>query len=312
MKTLAHTYSIVAREAESGKLGVGVQSHAFACGTLVPWVEACVGAVAIQADVDTSYGRLGLALMRAGKTAEQALAALLAADPESDTRQVAMIDNKGRVATHTGKRCIAHAKHITGEGFSVQGNLLAQPDVCEKMVEAYQQAKGDFNEKMLRALEAAQKAGGDVRGLQSAALIVLPGPDDPLERETITNLRVDDSNQPLVDLRRLLTVQRSYEWQTQASHAVEKGDLESARQHYAQLRGLVVGTREPQFWYATTLAKHGHLDEALVIFAEVFAIEPIWHELLDRLVEAEVFPKDPAVLEKVRALPKRETAKAKP
>ncbi len=302
MKHRTHTYSIVARDAESGQLGIGVQSRYFACGAVVPWAERGVGAVATQATVDTSYGRLGLALMRAGKSAQQALAALVIADPESAIRQVAMVDAKGGVAVHTGSRCVAHAGHIIGEGFSTQGNLLANSKVWGAMAEAFKAAKGDLSERLMQALEAGEDAGGDARGKQSAALIVVPGPDDPLAREMITNLRVDDSDHPLVELRRLLTIQRGYEWQAQAIHALERGNLEQAREYYGKLRGLVVGVREPHFWYAAALLEHGHVEEALPILAEVFKVEPVWRTLLDRLAAAGLFPNDPDLIAKVKAV----------
>lgn len=306
MSRLVHTYSIIARDAATGQLGVGVQSHYFAAGSGVPWAERGVGAVATQAFTDTSYGRLGLALMRAGKSAQQALAALVIADPGSATRQVAMVDRSGEVAVHTGSRCVAFAGHATGEGFSALGNLLASARVWEAMAEAYRGARGDLSERLLEALEAGEDAGGDVRGRQAAALLVSPAPDDPLERDYVTDLRVDDSAQPLVELRRLLTIQRGYEWHELAIHAVENGRMEEARAYYDKLRGLVVGVREPKFWYAVALAEHGHLDEALPIFAEVFKVEPIWRGLIDRLVTAGVFPSDPAVIEKVKGLPEEQ------
>jgi uncharacterized Ntn-hydrolase superfamily protein len=305
MDHLVHTYSIIARDPKTGQLGIGVESHAFACGAIVPWAEAGIGAIATQATADTNYGRLGLALMRAGKTAQQALAALIAADPRSNIRQVAIIDNMGQVAAHTGKRCIASSGHVTGANFSVQGNLLRSPDVWEKMSKAYVNSEGDFSERLLRALEAGQDAGGDMRGMQSAALVVVPGPNDPFKREMVTNLRVDDNDQPLIELRRLLTVQRGQEWYIQAVHAVETGNLASAREYSENLRGLVVGTREPLFWYAVTLAEHGYLDEALPIFALVFAVEPIWGSMIDRLVVSGNFPDDPAAITKVKALVKK-------
>lgn len=302
MKLHVHTYSIIARDPASGQFGVGVQSHWFGSGAVVPWAERGVGAVATQADADTSYGKLGLDLMRAGKTAEQALAGLIAADPDSAVRQVAMIDNKGRVAVHTGAKCIQQAGHKIGKNYAVQGNLLSSPDIFDKMAAAYEAATGDFSSRLLVALEAAQDAGGDVRGKQSAGLLVVPSPDDPLNRDTITDLRVDDSTHPLVDLRRLLTVQRGYDWHLQAIHAVEQGDMETARKHYENLRGLVVGTREPLFWYAAALAEHGHLDEALPIFLAVFRVEPVWRDLLDRLAAAGAFPSDPEVIRRVRTV----------
>jgi uncharacterized Ntn-hydrolase superfamily protein len=309
MSRLAYTYSIIARDPGTGQFGVGVQSHAFASGAVVPWAERGVGAVATQAHVDESYGPLGLNLMRAGKSSRQALAALVAADPDPEIRQVAMIDTQGQIATHTGKRCIASAGHQTGDGFSVQGNLLANPQVVPAMAKAYQDSKGDFTERLLQALEAAQDAGGDVRGMQSASLVVVPSPNDPLRRAMVTNLRVDDHDHPLVEMRRLLTIQRAEEWEAQASHAIRQGDLKVANEYYERLRGLVVGSREPLFWYATTLAKHGHADDALRVFGQVFAIEPRWKELIDRLVVSGDFPNDQGLIEKVRALPtKRATA----
>lgn len=307
MKTFAHTFSIAAQDPASGQFGVGVQSHWFASGAAVPWAARGVGAVATQSIADLSYGRLGLALMQAGKSAPQALAALVAADPDSDVRQVAMVDSRGRVAAHTGARCIEAALHIEGDGWSVQGNLLSSPAVIEAMAEAYSAALdeqiGDFSERLLRALEAAQEAGGDVRGRQSAGLLVVPGPDDPLRRENpITDLRVDDSDHPLMELRRLLTVQRAYEWHELAIHDVETGNMESARTHYRNLRGLVVGTREPQFWYAAALVENGHIQEALPIFAEVFQVEPVWRALVERLAARGFFPDDEAIVRAVQSV----------
>jgi uncharacterized Ntn-hydrolase superfamily protein len=240
--------------------------------------------------------------MQAGKTSPEALAALIASDSDSAIRQVAMIDRHGQVAAFTGKQCIEHAGHLEGEGFSVQGNLLATPDVWPAMAEAYRGSDGeDFSQRLLKALEAGQDAGGDVRGRQSAALLVVPGPDDALDRnDPITDLRVDDDEQPLVTLRRLLTVQRAYEWHEQAIYAVSIGDMERAHSYHQKLRGLVVGTREPLFWYATALAEHGHIEEAMPLFSEVFQVEPIWRDLLDRLADAGAFPPDPALIERIR------------
>jgi uncharacterized Ntn-hydrolase superfamily protein len=161
---LAHTFSIVARDPQSGEMGVAVQSHWFSVGSVVTWAEAGVGAVATQSLVEISYGPLGLALMRAGKSPSEALAALLAADERRELRQVAMVDTQGRMATHTGARCIADAGHETGESFSVQANMMARPDVWPAMARAYREAEGDLAESLLTALEAGQAAGGDIRG----------------------------------------------------------------------------------------------------------------------------------------------------
>lgn len=303
MDKLVSTYSIIARDSETGQFGVAVQSHAFAAGSIVPWAETGVGAVATQAHADITYGPLGLDLMRSGKTAPQALAALLAADDEREVRQVAMIDNHGNVAVHTGKRCIASAGHITGENFSAQGNLLANKTVWVKMAEAFKAAKADMTERLMEALEAGQDAGGDVRGMQAGRILVVAGPDDVLERKIVTDIRVDDHDQPLIELRRVLTVSRGDEWLGMAERALKRDDIKEAREYYSKLRGLVVGSREVQFWYATSLVEAGYLDEAMPIFAEVFAIEPLWHDMIDRLVAVGRFPNQKDIIKKVKALP---------
>jgi uncharacterized Ntn-hydrolase superfamily protein len=297
------TFSIIARDSKTGQLGVAVQSHWFGVGAVVPWAETGIGAVATQASAELSYGPLGLTLMRAGKPAQQVLDALLAADPDRDIRQVAMIDAQGRVAVHTGRRCIAEAGHVVGDGFCTQGNLLASGDVWGKMADAFKAAKGDLPERLVEALEAGEDAGGDVRGRQSAALLVMPGPEDPLGSDAIVSLRVDDHARPLRELRRVFTVWRAYQWLSEAVHAIESGNIAEARRLYVDLRGLVVGTREPLFWYAKALVEAGHVDEALVTFGEVFAVEPVWKDLIDRLVASGHFPDDPKIIQKVKALP---------
>jgi uncharacterized Ntn-hydrolase superfamily protein len=174
---LAHTYSIVARDPETGQLGVAVQSHWFSVGAIVPWAEAGVGAVATQSFVEPSYGPLGLALMRAGKSAPEALKSLLASDAQADVRQVAMIDAQGRVASHTGVYCIAAAGHRIGANYSAQANLMLKETVWDAMAKAFESAKGDLADRLLSALEAAQGEGGDIRGKQSAAIVVVTGKD---------------------------------------------------------------------------------------------------------------------------------------
>jgi uncharacterized Ntn-hydrolase superfamily protein len=309
MDKLVSTFSIVARDPATGQLGVAVESHAFAAGSLVPWAESGVGAVATQAHYDITYGPLGLDLMRAGKTAPQALAALLAADDKRDVRQVAMVDKEGNVAVHTGSRCIASAGHVMGENFSAQGNILANDTVWHKMADAFKNAhSSDLTGKLMEALEAGQDAGGDVRGMQAGGILVVAGPDDPLERKIITNIRVDDHDNPLVELRRVLTVSRGDEWLGMAELALRNHDLKQAKEYYEKLRGLVVGSREVHFWYATTLVEAGYVDEAIPIFAEVFAIEPLWHDMIDRLVSVGHFPNDKAVIERVKALPVKKKA----
>ena len=202
------TYSIVARDTETGELGVGIQSRAFASGAVVPWVAPGVGAVATQAYGEKSYGPLGLDLLRAGKTPKLALDGLRAADPGAQTRQVAILAADGEVAAHTGEDCIPAAGHLTGKGVSAQANCVDSARVWESMVEAFESATGTLARRILAALDAAEAAGGDWRGKQAAGLVVAPAEGPPWQR--ITDLRIDDHPEPLAELRRLLDLEDGY------------------------------------------------------------------------------------------------------
>jgi uncharacterized Ntn-hydrolase superfamily protein len=206
-----HTYSIVARDAATGELGAAVQSHWFSVGSNVIWAEPGIGAVATQSFIEPSYGPLGLQLMRSGKTAEQALTSLLAADAHENVRQVGMVDAAGTVSNHTGDKAIIEFCDMTGHGFAVQANLMWKPTVCSAMFDAYKNAEGDLAERMLIALEAAEGEGGDVRGKQSVALLVVSGDiAEPAWGGRIFDLRIEDHVDPLTEMRRLLTMARAY------------------------------------------------------------------------------------------------------
>src|ERR1043166_2213995 len=206
-----HTFSIVARDSVTGELGVAVQSHWFSVGSLVPWAEAGVGAVATQSFVDPAYGPLGLELMRAGKTARQALDGVLASDPGREVRQVAMVDAKGTVAAFTGSNCIPAAGHIEGEQFTVQANLMLNDKVWPAMAKAYRETKGDLASRLLAALDAAQAAGGDIRGTQSAAILIVRSKATGKPwMDRLVDLRVEDHPEPLKELRRLVQMRRAY------------------------------------------------------------------------------------------------------
>src|SRR4030095_26456 len=191
---LAHTFSIVARDSVTGEMAVGVQSHWFSVGTAVSWAEAGVGAVATQSFVDKSYGIKGLALMKTGKTAENALKALLAEDGGREVRQVAMIDKDGNVAAQTGKGCIDYAFHITGRNYSVQSNMMLNDKVCPAMAKAFEENGAlPLAERVLKALQAAQAVGGDVRGKQSAAILVVAAKSSEQPwNDRLVDLRVED------------------------------------------------------------------------------------------------------------------------
>jgi uncharacterized Ntn-hydrolase superfamily protein len=282
-----HTYSIVARDPATGEMGVAVQSHWFSVGSVVSWAEAGVGAVATQSFAEISYGPLGLELMRSGKSAGQALAALLAADPHPEVRQVAMVDRQGNVAVHTGNQCIAAAGHHQGEQYSTQANLMARDTVWDAMAAAFETTPGDLTDRLLAALEAAQAEGGDIRGLQSAALLVVPAESAGAPwRERLVDLRVDDHPQPLAELRRLVQVHRAYERMNAGDERLAEGDAAAALTEYAAAAALYPDNVEILFWQAVTLAQSGRLEDALPLFHEVFAREPRWREVTRRLPAA--------------------------
>lgn len=298
-----HTYSIVARDAATGELGVAVQSHWFSVGSGVSWAEAGVGAVATQSFTEISYGPLGLELMRAGKTAQQALDALLAVDEQADVRQVAMVDRHGNVATHTGANCIAEAGHQQGAGFSVQANMMDQDTVWGAMASAFAAAQGDLAERLMVALEAAQAERGDIRGQQSAAILVVPGESAGAPwRERSVDLRVDDHAAPLGEMRRLLHVHRTYERMNAGDERFAAADVAGALEEYAAAAALLPDNLEVRYWQAVTMVGAGQVDAALPIFAAVFAGDERWRELTRRLPPVGLLPDDPAILDRILAV----------
>ncbi|HYC89184.1 MAG TPA: DUF1028 domain-containing protein [Thermoanaerobaculia bacterium] len=324
------TYSIVARDPQTGQLGVAVQSHWFAVGQIVPWAEAGVGAVATQSFVDPSYGKLGLDLLRAGKSAPDALRALLGGDASCEVRQVAFIDASGNVASFTGARDIVAAGSIAsgssaprqvqcgsaggalhvGRDFAVQANLMANDKVWPAMAKAYAETQGDLAERMLAALDAAQSVGGDIRGKQSAALIVVNAKSTGRAwQDRAFDLRVDDAADPLAELRRLVALQRAYNHMNAGDLAVEHKDNEAALREYsaaAAIAGRTSGipqTRiaEMTYWHAVALVNMKRVDEALPLFARAFALQPGWRELTPRLVASGLLPDDKALIERIVA-----------
>jgi uncharacterized Ntn-hydrolase superfamily protein len=294
-----HTYSIVARDAATGQLGVAVQSHWFAVGPVVPWIEPGVGAIATQSFPDLRYGREGLQMMRSGKSAPEALAALLAADDGRDVRQVAMIDAQGRVAAHTGEKNIAAAGHITGANFSAQANMMLNDKVWPAMARAFEGSNGDLAERLLAALDAAQAAGGDIRGKQSAALIVVTAKASGGLSDRVFDVRVDDSAEPLKELRRLAKVQRAYNFMNAGDHALEAKDNEGALASYRAASRLFPGHAEMMYWHAVALVNMGRVEEALPLFRRVFAIDRNWATLTRRIAKVGLLPDDAKLLDRI-------------
>jgi uncharacterized Ntn-hydrolase superfamily protein len=294
---LAHTYSIVARDPQTGAMGVAVQSHWFSVGSVVAWGEAGVGVVATQALVEPSYGPLGLQLMRAGKTARQSLQALLAGDDHPEIRQVAMLDHNGVVATHTGERCIRAAGHAAGAQFSAQANMMLKDTVWPAMAEAFKNSSGELAERLLLALEAAQSEGGDIRGQQSAALLVVGAQSTGRTWEdTLVSLRIEDHPSPLVELRRLLKVHNAYRFMNQGDAFLGEGKTEEALNAYRSAAALAPDVLEMPFWHGVTLLELGRIDDAVAIFQPIFTAEPEWSDLLQRLPAAGMLSVAPETL----------------
>ena len=299
---LAHTYSIVARDPATGELGVAVQSHYFSVGPIVPWAEAGVGAVATQSLVLVDYGPNGLALMRQGMTAQQALDSLVRADAHNQGRQVAMVDARGNVAAYTGKACIPDAGHHTGEQYSVQANLMANDQVWPAMARAFEGAKGDLGERMLQALEAGQQAGGDIRGMQSAAIVVVKAqPSGRPWADRVCDLRVEDSPEPIQELRRLMRLRRAYNLEDAGDNAIAEKKPEEALRNYEQAMKLAPDVVELQFWAAVSMYTNGREREGLETFRKVFAREARWVPLIPRLAKAGLFPDDAKKIAEVQA-----------
>lgn len=282
---LAHTFSIVARDTKTGELAVGVQSHWFSVGTSVSWAEAGVGAIATQSFTNKSFGIKGLALLKAGKTAQQTLDELLSKDAGREVRQVAIVDHMGNVAAHTGKKCIQYADHIKGIQFSVQSNMMLTDKVSAAMAESYQANQNKpLPERVLAALLAAQEAGGDIRGKQSAALLVVPAKSnsEPWNERSV-DLRVDDHDNPLGELARLLKVQQAYEHMNRGDLAVEVNDMPKAMEEYGTAMKMQPENLEMQYWTAVTLANSKQVAKALPMFKKIFSADKNWKELTGRL-----------------------------
>jgi uncharacterized Ntn-hydrolase superfamily protein len=292
------TYSIVARDPKTGELGVAVQSHYFSVGSVVTWARSGIGAVATQSMAEVSYGPLGLELMAAGKGAEEALSSLLRSDQKAETRQVAMVDSSGRVSVHTGQKCIPFAGHTKGENYSCQANLMSNGRIWGAMDEAYRKNSDlQFPERLVATLEAAEEAGGDVRGKQSAALLVVsPKLFANSWEGRVMELRVEDSPEPLPELRRLVQLKRAYEWAEKGDDFLSSGNLEKAMDAFGKATDLAQGNEEIRFWFGVTLMGSGlGEEEGRSILKEVFSKNNNWISVTKGLLDTGYLPKDSPV-----------------
>jgi uncharacterized Ntn-hydrolase superfamily protein len=274
------TYSIVARDVDSGELGVAVQSHWFCVGGVVAWARPGVGAAATQSVAEIAHGPGALERLAQGHDPEAAIAAVLSDDQLAGYRQLGVVDRGGAVAAHTGPGCIAHAGHVLGEAFACQANMMASPGVPEALARAYRAARGDLAERMLAALDGAEAAGGDVRGRQSAALLVVPAGGEPWRARF--DLRVDDHPDPLAELRRLLRLARAYELADRADQLLAQGAHEQAGALYLQGAELAPEADELAFWAGLGIASTD-LEAGVRLVRQAAAGNPGWLELLERL-----------------------------
>ena len=282
---LVATYSIVARDPETGEMGVAVQSHWFSVGSIVSWGEAGVGVVATQSFVNPAFGPYGLELLKSGMTAEQVVDKLIAEDEGRDVRQLAIIDVNGKVKSYTGKNCIPGAGNIVGENYSVQANLMLNDKVPGAMSKAFEESKGPLAERLMAALFAAEKVGGDIRGKQSAAILVVKGRSTgQVWEDRLIDLRVEDDPYPLDKLERLLKIHRAYGHMNAGDLAVEHGDMELAMKEYSAAEKMFPDNEEMKYWHAVTLATNGDVEGSLPLFKDVFRKNENWKILTPRLV----------------------------
>ena len=284
-KQLAHTYSIVAMDEKTGEMAVGVQSHWFSVGTIVSWGKSGVGVVATQSFVNPAYGPEGIKLMESGVSAEDALTKLVSEDESRDYRQAAMLDINGSVKAFTGEKCIVDAGQYIGKNFSVQANMMLNDKVVPAMKKAFEEnSELSLAERIIKVFEAAEESGGDIRGKQSAALLVVgPEKTDKEWQDKKIDLRVDDSENPVKEIKRLLKVHRAYEHMNKGDLAIEHGDMEQALVEYGSAEALFPDNLEMKFWKAVALLNNTRLNEAKEIFKYVIERNDNWGKLLLRL-----------------------------
>ncbi len=297
------TYSIVAYDRETGQLGVAVQSHWFSVGPIVPWVESGIGAIATQSFVEVSYGPLGLALLKAGKSPEDAIKALVAADKNQDVRQVAMVDAQGLAVAHTGKKCIPEAGHYIGDGFTCQANMMLKNTVWDAMANAFLKTKGELADRLIAALEAAEAEGGDIRGKQSAALIVVKGESSGIWwKDRLFDLRIEDHPTPVQELKRLLRLNKAYNHMNLGDEYLTENKIEEAMKAYTKAMDMYPNNAEMIFWPAVTLAASGNVEKSLPLFKKVFSMDENWAILLTRLPKVGQLPDDKALVQKILSM----------
>ncbi len=300
---LAHTFSIVARDSITGEMGAAVQSHWFSVGSSVIYGKAGVGVVATQSFINPSYGPKGLALMEQGLSPKQALTALLENDKGESVRQVAMLNAQGETATHTGSQCIEAAGHRQGSNFSVQANLMLNNTVWDAMATAFETTKGTLAERILAAMKAAQAEGGDMRGQQSAAILIVKANSTGNSwQDTVMDLRVEDNKHPIEELERLMKIHQAYNYMNDGDLAMEDGNSKEAERLYLEAQKMFPQNVEMKFWYAINLLNNNEYKKAKPILKSIFKEDKNWQILIPRLVKSNLLTTNKKVIKKVMKL----------
>lgn len=304
---LFSTYSIIARDPETGDLGGAVQTHQMSVGRLIPQALPGVGVVASQSLVNISFNNMALTMLKEQIAPQQIIDALIASDPGSARRQVAVLNNSGDVAAFSGEKCIREFGHYTGEGFSVQANMMTRTTVIDAMREAYESASGDLAARMLAALQAAQAEDGDIRGAQSAALLVVPGERTARDWESSYDVRVDEHATPVDELARLVRLRRAQHIDAKGHQLLTDGNTDEALAIWQEARDLAPELEEVAFWQAVTLADHlpDHIETAAAIYRESVADDARhahWLDLINRLDECGLIERSEAARDLLQAL----------
>jgi uncharacterized Ntn-hydrolase superfamily protein len=276
------TYSIVARDASTGELGVGVQTCFLAVGSIVPWARPGVGAVATQAFAELAYGPRCLDALEAGTSPGDALVEARAVDPMPEVRQVGVMAADGGTAAMTGELCVDHAGHVAGEGFTAQANMVSSPAVWDAMAAAFEASAGPLARRLLAALDAGEAAGGDARGRMSAALLVVEGsPTEQTGGGTVVDLRVDRSEDPLGELARLLDAADAFADYDRATDQLFGGDPVAALASIDRALETLPGDENLRLVRAGALLGVGATDDGVAELRALVADRPTW-ELIVR------------------------------
>ncbi len=296
---MKNTYSIIARDPDTGEIGGAVQSHWFRVHDVI-WVEAGAGILAVQSLPDVGWGPRGLELLRSGRTAKQVLVELIAGDGKAPFRQLGILDGRGEASGYTGEKCVPFAGHRCGDGYSCQANLMLRPTVCDAMARAFETTPGPLPERLMAALEAAQEEGGDLRGQQAAAMVAVTGrPTGQSWRDRTVDIRVDDSPAPVAELRRHLNLSRAYGHMERADELSEANRFEDALEELESALRLAPDSLEIAFWRALALLDAGHSERALSSFRRIFRAESRWRLFLERLLESGSLRADPATIRRI-------------